>query len=495
MKNIREYDYCIVGTGIAGGTIAKLLSETNKSIVIVEKGSNHHEKPNFISKGRDFGLRTTTSIQIGGTSNLWHGVLSFLDLIDFSKRSWIKKSGWPINFKELVPYYNKISSLFGIEDFDFFDKNKLNDNLSNELESIPFNRQILKNKMFQQPLDILNFKKTINLLSKKNNITLLKNHTACKFVLSHDSVDELVVANHEGFIKIKSKFYILCAGALESPRLLLNSSIDNINIGKYLMDHPMGNLCQVKFKKPQKAQIYSAKKYKKGIAIKTGLVFSDELQSKQKIPNHCFYLRPSFSRGLDNKSEKVKLSLLTFKDGNISFKDVFYVLRNFNIAFQILTYKLSYNATYKYADLFFVSEQTPSEDSYVKLSKTENDRYGFPLAEVNWNVSDYDIKSVEKCYKILKEIGFSEQDYEFTHNFNDLDWKTNFTSAAHHVGTCRMAENKNDGVVDKNLKVFDLKNLYVCDGSVFPTGGNVNNGFTVAALASRLTNHLLNKNG
>jgi choline dehydrogenase-like flavoprotein len=131
------------------------------------------------------------------------------------------------------------------------------------------------------------------------------------------------------------------------------------------------------------------------------------------------------------------------------------------------------------------------------LSQTKTDKYGYPLAEINWKVSSKDSQSVEKFYNILKNDGFSDSDFEFTHKFEDLEWDKNFTSAAHHVGTCRMAIDKSEGVVDENLKVFGTNNLYICDGSVFPTGGNVNNGFTIAALASRLSNHLLikNKNG
>ena len=290
-----------------------------------------------------------------------------------------------------------------------------------------------------------------------------------------------------------AKKFIVCAGALESPRILLNSGFKNLNIGKYLMDHPMGNLCQIKFKRPQKSQIYSAIKYRSNIVIKTGLTLDEKLQKKYSIPNHCFYLRPSFSHGLDNKSERVKLSLLSFKDFKFSYKDVLFVLMNINIALQILVYKLSLNITYKYADLFFVSEQTPNETSSITLSKSNNDIYGYPLAEINWKVSSKDNESVEKFYKILKDQAFSLEDFEFTHKFEDLQWTNNFTSAAHHVGTCRMASKKAEGVVDKNLKVFGTNNLYVCDGSVFPTGGNVNNGYTIAALASRLYNHLLNK--
>jgi len=276
----------------------------------------------------------------------------------------------------------------------------------------------------------------------------------------------------------------------------MNSGLNNINIGKYLMDHPMGNLCQIKFKRPQKSQIYSAMKYRKNIAIKTGLTLDEKLQEKYSLPNHCFYLRPSFTKGVDNKSEKVKLSLLSFKDFKFSINDILFVLMNLNIALQILVYKLSLNITYKYADLFFVSEQTPNSTSNISLSKTKKDEYGFPLAEVNWKVTSKDSKSVEQFYKIIKNEAFSDADFDFTHKFEDLNWEKNFTSAAHHVGTCRMAASESEGVVDNNLKVFGTNNLYICDGSVFPTGGNVNNGFTIAALASRLSDHLIeNKNG
>ncbi len=68
--------------------------------------------------------------------------------------------------------------------------------------------------------------------------------------------------------------------------------------------------------------MYSAIKYVPSVAIKSGLELKDELQQELKLPNHTFYLRPSFTRGIDNKTEKIKLSLLTFRDGGTSLKDV-----------------------------------------------------------------------------------------------------------------------------------------------------------------------------
>ena len=47
-----------------------------------------------------------------------------------------------------------------------------------------------------------------------------------------------------------------------------------------------------------------------------------------------------------------------------------------------------------------------------------------------------------------------------------------------------------NGVVDENLKVFGMDNLFICDGSGFPTSGNANSSFTTSALACRLADYL-----
>jgi choline dehydrogenase-like flavoprotein len=35
-----------------------------------------------------------------------------------------------------------------------------------------------------------------------------------------------------------------------------------------------------------------------------------------------------------------------------------------------------------------------------------------------------------------------------------------------------------------------MNNLFICDGSVFPTSGNANSGLTTSALACRLADYL-----
>ena len=78
---------------------------------------------------------------------------------------------------------------------------------------------------------------------------------------------------------------------------------------------------------------------------------------------------------------------------------------------------------------------------------------------------------------------------------NEIYDLKNFISDAgyHHIGGTRMGENKKNSVVDKNLKVHDTKNLFVCGSSIFTTGGHANPTLSIVQLSLRLANHLTKK--
>jgi hypothetical protein len=61
---------------------------------------------------------------------------------------------------------------------------------------------------------------------------------------------------------------------------------------------------------------------------------------------------------------------------------------------------------------------------------------------------------------------------------------------AHEVGTLRMSEKDQKGVVDADLQVKGNEGLFVCDNSVFPTSPAANPSLTLAALALRLADHI-----
>jgi choline dehydrogenase-like flavoprotein len=66
-----------------------------------------------------------------------------------------------------------------------------------------------------------------------------------------------------------------------------------------------------------------------------------------------------------------------------------------------------------------------------------------------------------------------------------------FNDGHHHLlGTCRMGTDPATSVVDPDCRSHDVHNLWICDGSVFPTVGAVNPSLTIQALATRTARQL-----
>jgi cholesterol oxidase len=62
-------------------------------------------------------------------------------------------------------------------------------------------------------------------------------------------------------------------------------------------------------------------------------------------------------------------------------------------------------------------------------------------------------------------------------------------ATAHILGGCRMGDNPNEAVIDRNHQVYGYPGLYVCDGSVIPANLGVNPSLTISALAERFAGH------
>ena len=62
---------------------------------------------------------------------------------------------------------------------------------------------------------------------------------------------------------------------------------------------------------------------------------------------------------------------------------------------------------------------------------------------------------------------------------------------AHAMGSCRMGDEAETSVVNQFCQSHDVKNLFICDTSVFVTGAGVNPTLTAMAIADRATGHLI----
>ncbi|HNU12372.1 MAG TPA: GMC family oxidoreductase, partial [Rubrivivax sp.] len=62
--------------------------------------------------------------------------------------------------------------------------------------------------------------------------------------------------------------------------------------------------------------------------------------------------------------------------------------------------------------------------------------------------------------------------------------------STHTQGGCRMGDDPQHSVVDRNGRSHEVANLYVGDGSLLPRTLSVNPSLTIMALATRLAMHL-----
>ena len=122
---IPERDVCIVGTGVAGITLARRLVELKRTVCMLESGGLDFEQPTQdLYRGENVGMTYYDLDEsrlrfFGGTIGIWGGRCALLDPIDFERRDWVPGSGWPIDRAALDPYYQVAHRQLELGDFNY----------------------------------------------------------------------------------------------------------------------------------------------------------------------------------------------------------------------------------------------------------------------------------------------------------------------------------------------------------------------------------------
>ena len=132
------------------------------------------------------------------------------------------------------------------------------------------------------------------------------------------------------------------------------------------------------------------------------------------------------------------------------------------------------------AGLKMVGECMPREDNRVELAD-EKDRYGLPVAKITFGWGEND--------KALIEHGLDQMEQSLR-AAGATDVFRQEEDANHLGGTVRMGDDRRTSVVDADCRSWDVPNLFVCDGSVFPTVGGVNPSLTIQAIALRTADRI-----
>lgn len=132
-----------------------------------------------------------------------------------------------------------------------------------------------------------------------------------------------------------------------------------------------------------------------------------------------------------------------------------------------------------------IAEDLPDEDNRVVLDPDLTDSDGIPAPKIIYQNSentrrliDFHVDRVKEAMEASGAIDMTE-----TRLMRDCGW--------HLMGTARMGDDPASSVVDRWGRAHDVPNLYVFDGSIFPTSSGFNPTATIVAMALRGTHHII----
>ena len=531
-----EIDFALVGTGAAGGIIAKELSAAGFRVLALEQGpylkeqdfehdelkyirqwavfNNYKRQPNtFRSAEKEKAKLQPAFIygrMVGGGSVIYsanHWRFHEIDFIERSRLGAIAGTGfadWPITYAELEPYYTKVEWELGV---------------SGLAGSSPFDPPRSK----PYPLPPLPIKSS-GVLAERGARKLGWHAFPAPMAILSERYQGRSACFHCGFCQ-----YFGCEARAKSSTLTTvirdaektgrceirpNSCVRKIEIDKagrvtgVIYFDESGRevfqkakavvLCANGAETPRLLLLSKSNLFPKGLANSSGKV------GKYLMFNGAAIARALFEHPLNEfKSVVVSRVIHDFYDsdprrgfyggGGIDTRFVSYPI---SYALQGLPpdaprwgaeYKRLLKENYTHT-LGALSHTTslPLETNNISLDPDVKDAWRLPAARVTYKDHPDDIRTMkfllERSKELLEAAGarkvwerpVSEQTFGF-----------------HLLGTCRMGNDPKDSVVNKYHRAHDVPNLFICDGSSLVTSGRGQPTCTIQALAYRAADHII----
>ncbi len=148
---------------------------------------------------------------------------------------------------------------------------------------------------------------------------------------------------------------------------------------------------------------------------------------------------------------------------------------------QLRAHMRGYNNT---AGINILGDCLPYAHNYMELSD-ELDGRGLPKPRVHFTMGDNERRMTEHADRLMQRIWEAA-------GARDI-WS--FPRNAHIIGTARMGTDADGSVVDPDGKAHDVPNLYISDNSTWPSALGANPALTIMALALRTADRFLAARG
>jgi choline dehydrogenase-like flavoprotein len=140
-----------------------------------------------------------------------------------------------------------------------------------------------------------------------------------------------------------------------------------------------------------------------------------------------------------------------------------------------------------------VLEDLPMETNQVDLDPTVKDGAGLPAPRITHRQHPNDFAMnrwyTERMMAVADAAGATEK-WEAEYYSLPTE-RSAMKGFMHFHGTCRMGDDPTRSVVDRWCRSHDVENLWIVDGSVFPTSGGYNPTLTILANAYRVADHFV----
>lgn len=498
-ESVVDTDICIIGAGPAGVTLALEMAGSGRRICLVDSGgldaSGDAVRGPIDDVGRPYRTeREPRAFRFGGTSGLWGGHCVPLSPIEMEARDWVPGGAWPISHAELARHYPRALEILDLAGADF-DAAAAARAIGAPL--LPFGEGFTSTVSHYNPMDF--GKDHGPALAAAGTVTILLNATATRLLLDDDLERTTgTTLRTEGGVmhQVRAKTVVLAAGGIENARLLLASNeqiasgVGNGNdlVGRYFMEHPGWTRGVIvpgpAYDLPRDYAHYWRQVPLGGHEIRFHLAATNEMARRLRVPQFRAEL---FCRPLLGWAMRSVLMRPGSHDLPTMLEAAAQLARH---PAGLARMALGRRGAPWCLHIHNYTEQIPNRESRVMLS-ARRDALGEPLAALDWRLSPADRDGIARVHQALAtSVAGSGLGHLIPEPESGDAIMKRAGGGSHHMGTTRMSESPRKGVVDADLKVHGVRNLYVAGSSVFPSGGWANPTLTIVALSVRLAAHL-----